>query len=106
MDEGPGTTDKLPADQSATPVWFRVGDAATRLGVVPKTVYRLIDKGELPGYRMVGSFGSRSPTFSRTKLPARSSPATWRTWWRADALARAFNGTFGDYPYGGRVNST
>jgi len=52
MDEGPGTTDKLVADQSATPVWFRVGDAATRLGVVPKTVYRLIDKGELTGYRI------------------------------------------------------
>ncbi len=49
MDEGSGTTDKLPVDQSATPVWFRVGDAATRLGVVPKTVYRLIDRGELTG---------------------------------------------------------
>ena len=52
MDEGSGSGHKMPADQSVTPVWFRVGHAATRLGVVPKTIYRLIDKGELTGYRI------------------------------------------------------
>ena len=31
--------------------WLGVPDAARELGVVDKVVYRLIDKGEFPGYR-------------------------------------------------------
>lgn len=30
----------------------RAGDAAAQLGVDPREVYRLIDAGELPGYRL------------------------------------------------------
>ena len=52
MDERSVARDNLPADQSVMPVWFRVGDAANRLGVAPKTIYRLIAKGELTGYRI------------------------------------------------------
>ncbi len=37
---------------STSPVWLRVGEAAVRLGVVPKTIYRLIDRGDLTGYRI------------------------------------------------------
>ena len=32
--------------------WMSPTDAAARLGVRVREVYRLIDRGELPGYRM------------------------------------------------------
>ena len=31
--------------------WLSTGDAARRLGVTTRTLYRFIDEGELPGYR-------------------------------------------------------
>ena len=34
------------------PVWMSTEDAARRLGVATKTVYRFIDRGELPAYRI------------------------------------------------------
>ena len=33
-------------------VWLSVPEAATRLGVVPKSIYRFIDRGELKAYKM------------------------------------------------------
>ena len=45
-----------PVDPSANPTWLPtwlgVGDVATRLGVVPKTVYRMIDNGSLTAFRI------------------------------------------------------
>ena len=32
--------------------WLSTGDAATRLGVTTPTLYRFIDEGRLPAYRM------------------------------------------------------
>lgn len=32
-------------------VWLSTGDAASRLGVTTRTLYRFIDEGQLPGYR-------------------------------------------------------
>jgi excisionase family DNA binding protein len=32
--------------------WLSTQDAARRLGVTPRTLYRFIDLGELPGYRL------------------------------------------------------
>ena len=32
--------------------WLSTGDAATRLGVTTPTLYRFIDDGRLPAYRM------------------------------------------------------
>ena len=32
--------------------WLGTGDAATRLGVTTPTLYRFIDDGRLPAYRM------------------------------------------------------
>jgi len=32
-------------------VWLSVPDVATRLGLVPKTIYRMIDRGELQASR-------------------------------------------------------
>ena len=32
--------------------WLSTGDAATRLGVTTPTLYRCIDDGRLPAYRM------------------------------------------------------
>jgi len=31
--------------------WLSTGDAAKRLGITARTLYRFIDEGELPGYR-------------------------------------------------------
>ena len=35
-----------------TPPWLSVPEAAARLGVVPKSIYRFIDRGELRAYKM------------------------------------------------------
>ena len=33
-------------------VWLSTQDAARRLGVTPRTLYRFIDEGQLPAYRL------------------------------------------------------
>ncbi len=33
-------------------VWLSTPEAARRLGVTPRTLYRFIDEGQLPAYRM------------------------------------------------------
>ncbi len=32
-------------------VWLSTGDAAQRLGITTRTLYRFIDEGQLPAYR-------------------------------------------------------
>lgn len=32
-------------------IWLNTDDAARRLGITTRTLYRFIDKGELPAYR-------------------------------------------------------
>ncbi len=41
-----------PAAPSTNPTWLGVGDVAGRLGVVSKTVYRMIDRGQLKASRI------------------------------------------------------
>lgn len=36
---------------SDAPRWLSTGDAASRLGLTVRTLYRLIDEGQLPAYR-------------------------------------------------------
>ncbi len=31
--------------------WLSTADAATRLGITPRTLYRFIDEGQIPAYR-------------------------------------------------------
>ncbi len=31
--------------------WLSTADAASRLGITPRTLYRFIDEGQLPAYR-------------------------------------------------------
>ncbi|HEY2332649.1 MAG TPA: helix-turn-helix domain-containing protein [Acidimicrobiales bacterium] len=33
-------------------IWMSTQEAARRLGVTPRTLYRFVDEGELPAYRM------------------------------------------------------
>ncbi len=33
-------------------IWLSTQEAASRLGVTPRTLYRFIDMGDLPAYRM------------------------------------------------------
>ncbi len=42
----------MAGDEVPTPVWLSVPEAAGRLGVVPKSIYRFIDRGELEAYKM------------------------------------------------------
>ncbi len=36
---------------SDAPRWLSTAEAARRLGITPRTLYRLIDEGQLPAYR-------------------------------------------------------
>lgn len=36
---------------SDAPRWLSTAEAAKRLGITPRTLYRFIDAGELPAYR-------------------------------------------------------
>jgi excisionase family DNA binding protein len=33
-------------------VWLSTAKAASRLGITPRTLYRLIDEGQLPAYKL------------------------------------------------------
>lgn len=37
---------------SESVVWLGTTEAADRLGVVPRTLYRMIDEGQIPAYKM------------------------------------------------------
>jgi excisionase family DNA binding protein len=41
----------LPGPDDAHPVWLSTAEAANRLGITPRTLYRFIDEGQLPAYR-------------------------------------------------------
>lgn len=34
------------------PVWLGTQEAARHLGITPRTLYRLIDEGEIPAYKL------------------------------------------------------
>ena len=38
-------------ESSEETVWLSSGQAAKHLGITPRTLYRLIDEGRVPGYR-------------------------------------------------------
>ncbi len=40
-----------PAASTADIQWVNTGEAASRLGVTTRTLYRFIDEGQIPGYR-------------------------------------------------------
>lgn len=46
-DMDPGTT----SDNFDNIQWLSTQDAAERLGITPRTLYRFIDQGDLPAYR-------------------------------------------------------
>jgi excisionase family DNA binding protein len=39
------------ASSSSEIVWLSTAEAASRLGITPRTLYRFIDEGQLPAYR-------------------------------------------------------
>ena len=39
-------------DSDESDIWLSTQAAAKRLGVTPRTLYRFVDQGELPAYRM------------------------------------------------------
>jgi excisionase family DNA binding protein len=40
------------ADVPLEPVWLGTQDAARQLGITPRTLYRLINEGEIPAYKL------------------------------------------------------
>jgi len=44
-------TDTVPTEAGDNIRWLSTADAATRLGITPRTLYRFIDEGQLPAYR-------------------------------------------------------
>ena len=40
-----------PSDTSGEIKWLSTAEAANRLGITPRTLYRFIDEGQLPAYR-------------------------------------------------------
>ena len=43
--------DLQPVDSTAPIIWMSTGEAADALGLRTRTLYRLIDEGQLPAYR-------------------------------------------------------
>ncbi len=41
----------MSANREAEPVWLGTADAARRIGVTTRTLYRFIDEGRLPAYQ-------------------------------------------------------
>ncbi len=39
-------------DSSPKTVWLSTAATATRLGITPRTLYRFIDEGQIPAYRL------------------------------------------------------
>lgn len=39
-------------DAPAEPIWLGTQDAARQLGITPRTLYRLINEGEIPAYKL------------------------------------------------------
>ena len=47
----PGDRFRLPTSPDDEIRWLSTGDAADRLGITPRTLYRFIDEGQVPAYR-------------------------------------------------------
>ncbi len=45
------TVTTSPVDGAAEIQWLSTAEAASRLGITPRTLYRFIDEGQLPAYR-------------------------------------------------------
>lgn len=59
--------------------WLGTPDAAKYLGLAPQTLYRLIDEGRLPAYRMGRVIRIKVSDSTRSSPHARSSRARSRT---------------------------
>ncbi len=56
--------------------WLTTNEASRRLGVNQRTVYRLIDDGELPAYKFGRLIRVREPDLERFVESARISPGS------------------------------
>lgn len=39
------------AEMAQEPIWLSTKEAARRVGITPRTLYRLIDEGQIPAYK-------------------------------------------------------
>ena len=61
------------------PVWMSTEDAARRLGVATKTVYRFIDRGELPAYRIGRVIRLKEADVEAYEASCQIEPGAWPT---------------------------
>jgi excisionase family DNA binding protein len=47
----PLSQERAPSGSSDDISWLSTAEAASRLGITPRTLYRFIDEGQLPAYR-------------------------------------------------------
>lgn len=47
-----GSTLPVVADAPPDPIWLGTQDAARQLGITARTLYRLINEGEIPAYKL------------------------------------------------------
>ncbi len=57
-------------------VWMNTDDAARRLGITTRTLYRFIDKGELPAYRFGRVFRLKESDLDEFIESCRVEPGT------------------------------
>jgi excisionase family DNA binding protein len=74
--------------------WFSTKEAAQYLGITPRTLYRLIDVGQVPAYKMGASFAS-----AKSGQQAPSVQALWKVG------PRSFTVSYRDYFWGRALRS-
>jgi excisionase family DNA binding protein len=57
-------------------VWMSTQEAARRLGVTPRTLYRFVDEGTLPAYKMGRVFRLKQADVDRFIEQSRIEPGT------------------------------
>ena len=56
--------------------WLSTADAAKRVGITPRTLYRLIDQGQVPAYAMGRVYRLRRADLDRYLASVRVVPGT------------------------------
>ena len=65
--------------------WLSTGEAAALIGLTPRTLYRLIDSGQVPAYRFGRVIRLRSHEVEAATEAARVEPGTLTHLWRLPA---------------------
>jgi excisionase family DNA binding protein len=106
----PSEGNGMPEPQPATPEmlaregrWLSTAEAAAYLGITPRTVYRLIDTGQLPAYRIGRVIRLTGHDLDAFIDSARIQPGTLRHLYDPDADDNDDDGPDGLFDAGGQA---